>query len=445
MNDMAKYLCKLILLFSLTVVQAQDGFEFNDVRQETAVIRFEMINNLIFIPVEVNGVLLNFLLDTGVEQTVLFSLDESPDINFFNIQKIKMSGLGNAESIDGLKSSSNVLRVSGLTDKSHDIYLVLDQDFNFSSNIGVPVNGILGYHFFKNHLIGINYDQNKITVYKDNFKVRKRLARKFLSFPITLEKNKPYAYGEIVTDKIATSSKLLVDTGNSDAVWIFPNNNPALSIASDNFEDYLGRGFSGNIYGKRARISKFKLDDFVFDNPLVAFPNLESISNVAMVEDRVGSIGGEILKRFEVIFDYSDNKLFLRKGHFFTSPFHFNMSGIDVHHDGMTWVKEKVAFKTTPINSAYQTEGYETNSAFRYKFTLKPIFVISNVRKGSVGDLAGLLKGDVIVSINRKVGYKYSLEEISSLLKSEEGKNIIIEIERNGILLKFAFKLKNIL
>jgi len=38
----------------------------------------------------------------------------------------------------------------------------------------------------------------------------------------------------------------------------------------------------------------------------------------------------------------------------------------------------------------------------KYKFELKPIFVIANVRKNSPADIAGFQKEDVIIKINKK-------------------------------------------
>jgi hypothetical protein len=33
-----------------------------------------------------------------------------------------------------------------------------------------------------------------------------------------------------------------------------------------NFDDYLGKGFSGDVEGKRARIAEFFISDFKFSN-----------------------------------------------------------------------------------------------------------------------------------------------------------------------------------
>jgi hypothetical protein len=66
-------------------------------------------------------------------------------------------------------------------DRSHTVFIVLDEDFNISQDIGIPVNGIIGYYFFKNHPIEINYNKKTITVYKDNSKFPKRIKSILIS------------------------------------------------------------------------------------------------------------------------------------------------------------------------------------------------------------------------------------------------------------------------
>ena len=161
---------KIAALFSAIVFSiaafAQDGFRFDNPKKKKISISFKFINNLIVVPVEVNGTQMNFLLDTGVDETILFSLDDQNEVKLNSIEKIKLKGLGGNEAVEGLKSSHNKMSFKGYSDPDHDIYIVLDQSFNFSASIGIPVNGILGYHFFKNNLVELNYDQKRVIVHK---------------------------------------------------------------------------------------------------------------------------------------------------------------------------------------------------------------------------------------------------------------------------------------
>ena len=75
----AKYkiaLCYFFICFNLNAF-SQDGFQLQNGKSDK--IHFRLINNLIVIPVSVNGVSLSFLLDTGVSKSILF--------NFFNLKE----------------------------------------------------------------------------------------------------------------------------------------------------------------------------------------------------------------------------------------------------------------------------------------------------------------------------------------------------------------------
>jgi len=238
----------------------------------------------------------------------------------------------------------------------------------------------------------------------------------------------------------------LIDIGNSDAIWLFENNSKKIIIPNKNFEDYLGKGFSGDVEGKRAQITKFTLSKFEFQNLIIAFPDSSSIKNVKMVKDRAGSVGSEILKRFTVVFDYPNQQLFLKKNGNYNAPFNYNKSGVELEHCGLQWVQETVSLKTVPlIKSDNALQENNTDNNFKYKFVLKPIFAIANVRKNSPAAKSGLQKGDVVVRINDEPAYQFTLEKINSLLKSDEEKWITFEIERDSQLLKFKFQLLNVL
>ncbi len=432
-------------IISFLPVFGQDEFQFEkDVNK--VVIPFKFINNLIFISIKVNQVELYFLLDSGVEETILFSMEDKKEVSFFNVEKISLRGLGSETSIEGLKSTNNTLEIMGLKSTNHLLYIVLDQSFNLSSHIGIPVNGIIGYNFLKSNLVEINYDRKRITVFKDNEKNRKRIVDKFQMTPITIEKSKPYIQSSTIISSTEIPTKLLIDIGNSDAIWLFENKEKSINVPAKNFEDYLGKGFSGDVEGKRAQIKKFTFSKFEFNNPVVAFPDSTSLKNVRMVKDRAGSVGAEILKRFNLVFDYPKQQLFLKKNSSYRTPFNYNKSGIELQHSGLQWIQETVSLETVPFG--LKENSSKTNSIynnFKYKFVLKPIYTIVNVRNNSPAAISGLQKEDIIISINGKPGYEFTLEKIFSLLKSEEENWITFEVERESQILKFRFQLLNVL
>lgn len=435
----------LFFLFFSICGFSQSEFQINNPKRKV-VIPFQYINNLIFIPVAINGEKLTFLLDTGVEQSILFSLDEKDEVKLFDLEKLKLRGLGSKEAIDSYKSSRNKVEIGDFVDRNHEIYIILDQEFNFSSQVGIPVNGIIGYNFFKKHIVEINYERKRIIVYEHGHrKMNKRLQTKFTKDSITVDERKPYYVSKIQEKEESIPSKLLIDTGNSDAVWIFTNKTEKIKLPETHIEDYLGRGFSGNVYGKRARIRSFEFGKKTFDFPLVTFPDSSSVKSVNFVPGRVGSIGSEIISRFTVVFDYANRAIYTKPNAKINMPFQFNMSGIEVEHAGLEWVKETVEEKRNQGIKIYTDANDNLQNNLKIRFQLKPIFKIASVRVNSEAEKVGLKVGDRIVRINHHYSHGYTIETINDLLKSEEGKTIEIEVERDGKEYKFSFQLKKII
>ncbi|OYU80136.1 MAG: signal protein PDZ [Flavobacterium sp. BFFFF1] len=440
---MKTFLAIICTIFCAFLGRAQEGFSTFPEKNKV-ILPFKLVNNLVIIPVSVNGVELSFLLDSGVEETILFSLDEKDEVPLYDVEKITLRGLGNQEGVEGLKSKNNTLELGGLGFKHQEILIVIDELMNLSSSLGMPVNGIIGYQFFRDYLVKINYARKKLVIYNRAKTNIGKLTKDYTPLDITIERNKPYVISSVKTGDDQINAKLLLDTGNSDAIWLFDKKSDKINIPERNFDDFLGRGFSGPVFGKKARITDFKLDDFHFTRPVVSFPDTVSLRNVKMVDDRLGSIGGEVLKRFHVILDYKNSKFYLRKNANFDLPFHCNTSGIELHHVGLKMVQEKKQRNGT--SSSVKIEFSSGNEMdIKYQFELKPVYEIASVRKGSPADVVGIKQGDVLLTINNSQSYRYTLEEINEMLKSDDGRKLLLEVQRDNTILKFKLEMKSVL
>lgn len=413
-------------------------------------ISFELVNNLVIIPVEVNGVPLSFLLDTGVDATILFGITESDTLLINKATPVKMRGLGAGEGVLAFKSAGNKIKVGEASDDDHSVYLIFDTSLNFSTRMGVPIHGILGYEFFKNFIVKTDYVSKKVTFYNPkNYSRKKCNGCEVLN--LVFHNNKPYAEISMADyNNVKQSITLLVDSGSSDALWLFDEPESFSSTNESYFKDYLGLGFSGNIFGKRSKLNEVWVGSHHLEDVKVAFPDKQAIEGINFFKDRDGSIGGDILKRFTVWVDYEAKTMTLRKNRNFNEPFYYNMAGLTIEHDGLDVVTERATWQKLTFENSREVGANTpikivTDASVYTQIILVPRYIVVEVREGSPAALSGIVAGDEIVQVNGMAVYKTKLYELNTLFSSKVGKKIKLLIRRNNQLLKVKFALEKVL
>ncbi len=405
-------------------------------------IKFQLINNLVIVPIEVNGTPLSFVLDTGVSTPILFNISDKDSIQINEVSEITIRGLGEGEPIQALRSRNNSFKLGNIENSSQGLYVILDKSLNFSPSLGIPIHGIIGYDLFRDFVVEMNYSLRNIKFHDSKYYTYKK-NKKNQTLPLSLVRKKAYVEGEVfLKDDEKVSVRMLLDTGSSDAIWLFENED--IEVPEDYYEDFLGRGLGGEIYGKRTRVKLMKLGDFALKNAKAAFPDMESFNAIKNLGNRNGSLGGEVLKRFNIIFDYRNEKITLRKNSNFYAPFQYNFSGIDLQHDGVRYVAERLANPNGLVTEEEDVFGnVQILMENTTRLSLVPEIVVSGIRAGSPAEEAGLKKGDVILAVNGKSIHSYKLQEVLEMLNEKKGKRIRVVIERYNSDLVFTFVLKD--
>lgn len=442
---MKKTLVILLLLCFNSLGFSQGEFFVQNTRKSDK-IHFKFINNLVVIPVEINGVELSFLLDTGVSKPIVFSfLNVSDTLNIKDTEKVFLRGWGEEEPIEALKSRNNVFKIGDAIKWDQDLFAVFDADLNFAPRLGIPVHGILGYDLFKDLVVEINYSRKFIRLTEPeyyHYKNCKKCERIHLEF----YNNKPYLNMNVKINKKDIPIKVLIDSGGSDALWLFEDKDLGIQSSDKYFYDFLGHGLSGSVYGKRSKIEEVSLNSFVLKNANVAYPDSTSISYARQFKDRNGSLAGNILKRFNLIIDYSRGIITFKKNSYFKDPFSYNKSGIELANIGFRFVKE-IDRVTIDNEKTISNEGMHNNRIVfdnKYKLSLKPIYSIVELRKDSPAERAGLKIGDMVLYINGKPSYEYSLQDLMHKFYDDDGTRIKLKVERDGKELSFNFKLEKL-
>ena len=440
MNKRSFFLLVIVCIGFVLKTNAQNGFQFQLKSDDKQRISFKLINNLIVIPVEINGKMRSFILDTGLNKTIVFNLTKNDSIGLSNPNKILLRGLGGGEPVDAILSENNKISIKNVVGFNESIYVILNDFFDLSSKMGTTIHGIIGYNLLRNFVLKINYRSKKISFYRPGkFKLKK--CRKCEILPIEFHRNKPYVNVQVQLDTLGnqlTNVKMLLDSGGSDALWLFENSKTAIKTPKKFFKDILGEGLSGVIYGNRSRIPKLKIGVFEIEQPTISFLDSLSTKIARRFKQRNGSLGGAVLKRFTVWLDYPNRLVMFQRNRLFTAPFNYNMSGLDIAYHGKQLIKEVV--HNVSKDNISDANSVPFSTSFSYKF--KSSYIIKNVVKNSPADKAGLKAGDLIIKINNKFTHAYKLNDIIAEFSEKANRKIQLKIKRFGVEMTFKFRLE---
>lgn len=385
------------------------GFSLADGKTRVE-IPIEVYNNLVVVPVVLNGALpLKFILDTGVRTAILTQKTFTDILNLSYSKKYTISGPGGEKIVDAYITNNVSLELPGVSGRGHAL-LVLEEDYlELRNYLGTDVHGILGYELFSRFIVKIDYDRKILTLMMPH---RFKPGRKFHSLRIGIEDTKPYVTIPIVlADGTQLNAKLLVDSGASHGLMLEPTTDVRIKVPSETVSSTIGRGLGGEITGKVGRIQSITLGRFTLENVIANFPDPNSYFDSLKLgrTARNGTIGGEVLSRFTVVFNFPDEKIYLKKNSMFKKKFHYNLSGIVV-----------------------KAKGARLN-----------VFEVTDVREKSVADSAGVRTGDIIVSINGIASSNLDLNLINGFFNYKPGKRIHLVIDRKGERIRAEFRLQD--
>lgn len=124
---------------------------------------FKWCDNKIFMPVEVGGVKMNWMLDTGAESNVIDAMVKKKALKEFNVQRrVALTGTGGAKQ-EVFLGTLNELSVGQQTFAMQSTILTGMVELN--ETCSVFVDGILGYSFYSQGVFSVDFITKEFCLY----------------------------------------------------------------------------------------------------------------------------------------------------------------------------------------------------------------------------------------------------------------------------------------
>ncbi len=350
-----------------------------------------MVRNMVVIKLKINNQgPYNFIMDTGVGVMIITDPQMIDSIPIPDKRILKLNGCGEGDAVDAYITSVLKVDIPGLTSYNVSAAILRTDHFSLSNYAGIPIQGLLGYEFFSNLAVKVDFSDSTLTVYRSK---NQHAYAKGQKLPLVIENRKPYIFANVnMPDGSVKQSKLIVDLGAGHPMSL-ENMIGTPDLPKKIIPANLGMSFTGPVVGFISRVNEIDLGKYHIKNPISSFPRPDPVKD-KLRENRDGNLGIGLLKKFVVVFDYPDSAIYLKPGPHYNDPFEHDMSGLE-----------------------YYAAGDD----------LKHV-IISRVEPGSAGDEIGLEKDDEIVSINLKPTANMSLEQIDDIFKSQNDRNLLLEI-----------------
>lgn len=368
---------------------------------------FELLANSIFLPVLVNhkGPFL-FNLDTGSTNSVVAS-EAAAEMGIQTQGSMTGSGAGSSSNEMGMISNLDFLLPEGLALSTH-----------YGATVGMSglwpllarrLYGDLGYDVLHHFVVEINYEKKLLTFHDPE---KYRYVGPGMSFPFKLfGGSDPQIQGQLILPGQSTIPvPLTLDTGAGGTIVTSPlvKSNRIIERVGKVLPSHshgVGNGESRDLW---ARLEGLRIGPYELKRPIAA---LSTDTEGSLANANLGvNLGGNLLRRFNLIVDYPGHRLILEPNSQFHEPFAADASGLVLKASGAD-------FKT---------------------------FVVDDIAPSSPATEAGLQEGDVILAIDGDSTRKYALWELQDEFK-KSGRVYALKIQRGGTTFVRKLRLRSLL
>jgi predicted aspartyl protease len=289
----------------------------------TTRVPFDLANNHIYIDGSVNGKPVRLMFDTGAGN--LLTPAAAKRLGLTSEGKLASGGVG--EQLNNLGfARAKELRVGAAT-LADPVFAVTDLG-DLPKVEGVPLDGLVGYEMFRRFGVTIDYAKKQIT-----FSEPKKFTPPLGAAALTFDLDGHHAVIPGTLDGIPV--RLIVDTGSRGSLVMtaaFVHAHDLITKYGASSEAVTGWGVNGGSRGRPARFGTLRLGA-VDINGLVGDLFVGNKGGLAN-PDWSGDLGGDVLQRFTVSFDYANKKIYFAPNADIGKPYAFDRSGLWLLVDG---------------------------------------------------------------------------------------------------------------
>jgi len=343
-----------------------------------------------------------FTLDTGAASSVV-NMRRARELG------LQLTGGGRAQGAGGTAESA---RLSGITFSLPGVEIknlsvmaiALD---SIEATAGRRMDVIIGAELFQRYVVEVDYASRLITLYDPKQYVYSGTGE---SLPMKFTYNHPYVTGRVdVPGLEPIEGDFVIDAGSGYGLTFTPQfakEHKLLERLSPTVRT-KARGVGGEFPLTIGRVEALEMGSFKLKGLTTAVPQT---SGFIAREGAAGNIGGLVLRRFKVIFDYPHRRMILEPNRSFGDPFEFDMSGLALISAGPD-------FKLIKIH---------------------------RIIEGSPAAEIGLKAEDVILEVDGRAASEYTLHTLRELFK-KEGKTYALKVRRGEEPLQFKLKTRRLI
>lgn len=278
-------------------------------------ISFKLINNKVLVPIKIGeSRAFDMILDSGFgfDGIIFFDDNLEDSISLNNRIQVQIPGAGDGPPTNGIMSEAMTFYSGTCEFKNQRVIILQNSRFKGSGS-----DGVIGYSYFGHHKVEVDYD-NKIITLHDNEDLINESGWEVI--PLTFDRNnKPHLNIYVqIKDEESVMLDVYIDYAASLSLELTVIEGMKF-ILPDNYEaEYGGYGLSGEVKGKTARITKYKIGKYEFKDVTATFFEGNSRSKEKTAD---GVISNDALRRFNLVFDYKNNKLLIKPNGSFDEPF----------------------------------------------------------------------------------------------------------------------------